>query len=449
MKSHNILVIFVIALFSLLSLQAFWLYYTYQLHLRNIKKSVNEIFYQSVEKELDQRFLEMAKKVKDNLSDANIRISTFKVDYKGMEKNCSVSSQQFSMAQQLMKNYDIHFNIINADSIFHSLLQSKRYPFQYQIFYADSLKNVIEISGQEVYKGFTTDVFSIINGEKTYATVKVATPVVFKNMLAILIVSILIFVFIFACLIYEIKILLNQHHLIRLRENFTYALTHDMNTPLTTIHSVLIELEKGTIDKSPEIRQKFSVIAIDQVLNLQAIINRVLTLAYIEKRQLSLNKQSIDLPEMIQSLIDKFSIRSYKIITFQTFFDLKDATVYADSFYLKNVISNLIDNAIKYSGDSVSIGFECTTEEKEVYIRVKDNGFGISLTDQLKIFKRFERGSEIRRNRISGFGIGLNYVQQVIEAHEGKITVSSQKGIGSVFTIVLPSYYIKCENFIN
>jgi len=449
MKLHNFLIVFAIALFCLLSLQAFWLYYTYQLHLISIEKSVNSIFCQSIEKELDQRFLEMGKKVKNNLSNANIRIASFKVDYKGMESNSSVTSQQLSMAQQLMITYDIHFNIATADSLFHSLLQSRHYPFSYQIFYDDSLKKNIQTSGSLIRKGFKTDVLSIINGEKTYAVVKITAPVVFSSMLAILIVSILIFFFIFACLIYEIKILLNQHYLIQLRENFTNALTHDMNTPLTTIYSILNELEKGTIDKNPELRQKFSVIAINQVLNLQAIVNRVLTLAYIEKKQLSLNKQSIDLEAMIQSLIDKFTVKSTKNITFQTYFDLKDTLVYADSFYLTNVISNLVDNAIKYSGDSVNIEFECTAKEKKVFIRVRDNGFGISQNDQLKIFKRFERGAEIKRNQISGFGIGLNYVQQVIEAHAGTITVTSREGVGSEFTISLPSYHIKNENINN
>jgi two-component system phosphate regulon sensor histidine kinase PhoR len=214
-----------------------------------------------------------------------------------------------------------------------------------------------------------------------------------------------------------------------------------MKTPLATIYSVLTQFKNGTVNKNPELRQKFCTIAIEQAVNLQSVVNQILTLAYIKKKQLALNKQLIDLPEMIQSLIDNFTVRTEKIVAFQTCYNLEDNNVYADSLYLNNAISNLIDNAIKYSSDSVDIKIECTTKESQVYIHVKDNGFGISSNDRLKIFKQFERGAEIKRNQISGFGIGLNYVQSVIEAHGGTVTLSSQEGVGSEFTIILPLCY--------
>lgn len=442
MKLSNFLLMFAIALLCLFSLQAFWLYNTYQLHLGNIKKSINSIFCQAIEKEMDQRFLELEKTIKENMSNSNLRIASFDINYggiqKGMDRN-SVVSQQFDMVQQLMETYNIHFNVVKVDSIFHSLLQSNQYPFRYRINYADSTGRILETAGQMIDNGFKTDVLPIINKEKINAIVEIPAPVVFKNMLAILTVSILIVFFIIACLIYEIKIFLNQHHLIQLRKNFTHALTHEMKTPLSTVHTVLVQLEKGALDKNPDLQQKFSTIAIDQVVNLQDMVDQILTLAYIEKRQLSLNKQSINLPILIQSLIDKFTIKSDKMVVFNSFFDLKDSIVYADPFYLENAISNLIDNAIKYSDDSVKIEIECAAGEKHSYIHVKDNGFGISFNDRLKIFKRFERGAEIKRNYTSGFGIGLDYVQQVIKAHGGTVSVLSQEGVGSEFIITLPA----------
>jgi len=437
MKSSTLLPISASALLCLFLLQAFWLYYTYQLHLEKIKESVNSIFYQTIEKELDQRFFELEEKITENLSAALVRIDSFKIDYGSLE-NKSVVSQQFDMFQKLMANHDIHFNMVNGDSIFRSLLQSNRYPFQYQINYVDSTNRIIDTAGAEIKKGFKTTALPVINGETIYAVVKITAPVVFRNMLAILIVSILIFFFIIACLIHAMRIFFNQHKLNKLRENFIHALTHDMKTPLSTIHSVLVCFEKEDIYKDSVMRKKFGNIAIEQVLNLQNTVNQILTLAYIEKKELILNKQAVDLPVMIRSLIDEFTIKSNKTVAFQTVYDLKDGVVYADLFYLNNVVRNLIDNAIKYSPESVRIEIECTAEEKHIFIRVKDNGYGISQDDQLKIFKQFERGAEIKRNRVSGFGIGLNYVQQVIEAHEGTIAVLSQEKVGSEFIITLP-----------
>jgi two-component system phosphate regulon sensor histidine kinase PhoR len=127
---------------------------------------------------------------------------------------------------------------------------------------------------------------------------------------------------------------------------------------------------------------------------------------------------------------------------------LKDEIVHADLLHLTNAISNLIDNAIKYSGDSVQIDIECKAIDRQVHIKINDNGFGISKSDQQKIFDRFERGAEIKRNSISGFGLGLNYVKQVIEAHGGVVALSSKEGKGSEFTITIPIIFTLLENDI-
>ena len=441
MKLSNLMLIFAIALFCLFSLQAFWLYYTYKLQLKGIEESLNSIFYQTVERELDQRFLNLEKRIEEKSLDSSLPLASFDIDFVGMgngiEKK-SVISQQITMVKQLMATFDMHFNIDNCDSIFNSILQENKYPFKYWINYTDSTGAIIATSGHDINKGFKTTVLHVIDGEEVYAIVKITAPVVFRNMLAILTVSVLIFFFIIGCIIYEMKMFFNQHHLNQLRENFAHALTHEMKTPLSTIHTVLTQFEKGTIDKNPEMRQKFSSIAIEQVLNLQTTVNQILTLAYIENKQLTLKKETIDFPAMMQSLIDKFTVESNKHVSFKTSCDLNKNIVYADPYFLNVAISNLIDNAIKYSADSVLIEINCTEGEKYIFISIKDNGLGISSNDQLKIFKKFERGAEISRNFISGFGIGLNYTQQVVEAHGGNVSVVSNEGQGSEFIIALP-----------
>jgi two-component system phosphate regulon sensor histidine kinase PhoR len=185
-------------------------------------------------------------------------------------------------------------------------------------------------------------------------------------------------------------------------------------------------------------KEQFNEIAIEQVVRLQAMVNQVLTLAYSNSKQLDLKREDIDIRQMIGSLITKFSVEKDKEIQFTEKYDLKHVVVHADALYLSNAISNLIDNAIKYSGESVQIGIECTVGDKLIHIRVKDNGFGISQKDQQKIFERFERGAEIKRNYVSGFGLGLNYVKEVIEAHGGVVALSSREGYGSEFTITIP-----------
>jgi two-component system phosphate regulon sensor histidine kinase PhoR len=326
------------------------------------------------------------------------------------------------------------------------MLNQASYPFKYQLIYTDSTHTVIETAGVDGTKGFKTDIIPVVNGTKVQAIVKISPPVVFRNMITVLILSALMFIFIIGCLIYEVNIYQNQKYLALLRENFTQALTHDLKTPLSTIHSVLDQLSKGVLDKVPEIKNKFIGIAIEQSINLQAMVNQILTIAYIDKKEILLNKEIFDLKQVIQSLIDKFGVKNGKTIEFSLQYDLKDGIVYADKLYLTNAISNLIDNAIKYSGDSVCIDIECKTVDNQIHIKVKDNGFGISKSDRQKIFQKFERGAEIKRNSISGFGLGLNYVKRIIEAHGGVVALSSKEGAGSEFTMTIPVVLTPIKN---
>ena len=109
-----------------------------------------------------------------------------------------------------------------------------------------------------------------------------------------------------------------------------------------------------------------------------------------------------------------------------------------DPFLMENVLNNLIDNAVKYSNNSVKIEILCSIVSNKLQINVKDNGFGIAKNEQKHIFDNFERGSKMEGKGIDGFGIGLNYVNKVIKAHNGNISVKSEEGQGSEFIILLP-----------
>ena len=121
----------------------------------------------------------------------------------------------------------------------------------------------------------------------------------------------------------------------------------------------------------------------------------------------------------------KVTIKTEKTIHFTT--DLKTEKVYADEEFLKEAISNLIDNAIKYSKESVKINISSSSDANHDIINIYDNGIGIPQKDQKKIFEKFERASAIKQTRKggpSGFGLGLNYVYQVMEAHEGRVYIT-------------------------
>ena len=112
--------------------------------------------------------------------------------------------------------------------------------------------------------------------------------------------------------------------------------------------------------------------------------------------------------------------------------------IYADEVHFIGVIENLIDNSIKYSGNSVSIHISFNIQNDSLYIKVKDNGYGISKKNIHKIFGKYERCDAIKRNEAKGYGLGLNYVKRIVKAHRGNISVTSTEGIGTEFTIEIP-----------
>lgn len=255
----------------------------------------------------------------------------------------------------------------------------------------------------------------------------------------ILIASALLSFFVIGCITYQIKIINHQNKVAKIREDFSYAMVHDMKTPLSTIMSTLDFLHSGRLDNKAEIKEKYFNIARSEADHLLALTNKVLTLSKLENHKLSMSKKEVLLAPMIEKLIDNFTAKSSKPVHFTT--DLKAETVYADEEYLAEAISNLIDNAIKYSKESVEIEISSLNDNSHTIIKVFDNGLGIAEKDRRSIFEKFERAAAAKRSRnggATGFGLGLNFVQQVVSAHDGNIFVNSIEGEYSEFNIHLP-----------
>lgn len=439
MKSIRFIFVFIIALVFLLGLQAIWLYNTYQMEKEKTQETITNTFLEAAKLELSERLIALEAIYKqEGVESVDFSGLTIPMDSTTLSQQNIVPMEFIAMQYIVGEQAKLPLNLYSLDSIYTLLLEDKKIHAIHNIIYSDSLGNIQEQTFPDIKQGYKTPRVPIINSESIQAITYITIPTIFRNMGGLLLLSALIVCLIISCLIYAAHTLITQQQLNKLRDNFTYAITHDMKTPLATIHTVLDQTEKGILDNHPEMKSKFTKVAIEQTLNLQALVNQILTVAYIEQRRLSLNKQSTNLPDMIQSLIDKFSVGQEKKIEFSTRYDLKDNMLYVDSFYLSNAISNLIDNAVKYSGDHVRIDISVEEKGKQLYIHVKDNARGISEKDQKKIFNRFERGVEIKRKTTSGFGIGLNYVKSVVEAHGGGITLNSKEGIGSEFVITLP-----------
>ncbi|MGG9961693.1 sensor histidine kinase [Ferruginibacter sp. SUN106] len=229
--------------------------------------------------------------------------------------------------------------------------------------------------------------------------------------------------------------LYRQKFLNETQKDFVNNFTHEFKTPLAVIKIAAEVLQQPNIADKPEKLKNYAAIIDEQTTHLQAQTQRLLEIAYTDSNKVPLEKEKFDITALLQQAItDLHPLIEQKNATIETSFSHNGNMVTADKYYMLLAFINLVENAIKYSTDP-KILISTYTEGKDCCIAIKDNGIGIKEEHQKKIFDRFFRVTEGELHTAKGFGLGLNFVKKVIDAHGGKIDVKSMPGNGSIFTI--------------
>ena len=264
-------------------------------------------------------------------------------------------------------------------------------------------------------------------------------PELARRLSPLFLVSAIILGFFAVIIIQLLRFITEQEQMAELRNDFSYAMVHDMKSPLSSIIMGAHFLHSGKVDDKPQIKEKYYTIIEDEAEHVLALVNKLLTISKLENRKLILNKWDIYIEPIINDLVEKAKAKATKPIVISTHLEVKN--VLADEQYLTEAIANLIDNAVKYSKDEIEITIKTFDTDKYVLLKVRDNGIGMTKEEQQVIFDKFGRAAIHEKNRkggVSGFGLGLNYVDQVMQAHGGKVTVASEKDKFSEFTLYIP-----------
>ncbi|MBR1411117.1 MAG: HAMP domain-containing histidine kinase [Prevotella sp.] len=264
-------------------------------------------------------------------------------------------------------------------------------------------------------------------------------PELAQRLSPLFLISAVILGFFVIIIVQLLRFITEQEQMVELRNDFSYAMVHDMKSPLSSIIMGAHFLHSGKVDDKPQIKEKYYSIIEDEAEHLLALVNKLLTISKMENNKLILNKWDIYIEPIISDLIEKAKAKSTKPIEVTTQLEVKN--INADEQYITEAIANLIDNALKYSKDEIKIKISTIDTDKNVLLKVRDNGIGITKEEQQIIFDKFGRAAIHEKNRkggVSGFGLGLNYVDQVMKAHGGKVTVSSEKDKFSEFTLYIP-----------
>jgi two-component system phosphate regulon sensor histidine kinase PhoR len=311
-------------------------------------------------------------------------------------------------------------------------LKQRRTDVPFTIGRLDSAHEPMESTINEVTVGFSHPVTYKLKLGNTfpYLMKQISLPVLFSILL--LGITILSFLLLY-------RNLLQQRRLTAIKNEFIGNITHELKTPIATVNVAIEAMKNFNALQNPERTQEYLDISANELQRLSLLVDKVLSLSKFEKNEIEFKKESFDLLQLIKEVIDSMKLQFEKQHAVTTLHATGTGFIMqADRRHISSVIYNLLDNALKYSREDPVIDVHIIDRSQYLELRVSDNGIGIAHEYQHKIFEQFFRVPSGDRHNIKGYGLGLSYVNYIVQSHQGFIEVESESGKGSTFIVKLP-----------
>ena len=262
---------------------------------------------------------------------------------------------------------------------------------------------------------------------------------IIKQMSIMLISSFVLLSFIVFCFSYAINVIFKQKQLAEMKNDFINNMTHELKTPIATISLASEALNEDEISKNSNQRARFLNVIQQENHRLKNQVEKVLQFAKLDKDDVILQKAEIDIHVLLEDVISAMKVLcDEKNAQISTSLNAKNTNIYADSIHIENIFRNIIDNSLKYSDSKPDILISTQNIQNGIELTFKDNGIGISKADQDKVFEKFFRVHTGNIHDVKGFGLGLSYVQKIMQMHKGNVQIKSDLGQGATFTLFLP-----------
>ena len=249
----------------------------------------------------------------------------------------------------------------------------------------------------------------------------------------------LLLLIVIGCFSYAIMVILQQKKISEVKNDFINNMTHEFKTPIATVSLATEALQDDDIKGSKAFIDRYVSVIQEENKRLGMQVEKVLQIASLDKKDFKLNIEDADIHQIIEKALVNISIMVEKrggSITSQLL--ASNPTIKADKVHLTNIVYNLLDNANKYSSEAPEIHIRTENISTGIILKISDHGIGMSKEATQKIFDKFYRVSTGNVHDVKGFGLGLSYVKNIIDMHNGSINVKSEPGKGSTFKIILP-----------
>jgi len=373
--------------------------------------------------------IRLQKFITDSLTEIEQKIATFDVS----------SAPSDAFAWSAMKNFELEVKSPFTDEGIDSLLTKESINAEISLIQTDSLiwNPILTRHNSVLHPRFKiTSPYSELDRKAVVIDCEIPISSIIKGMGWTLVLASILSALLILCLVCQIKTIVKLSRLDKMRNSFITTMIHELKRPISTLKMCVSGVENEKILSDKEIKAELMSSARNALDNLSAYFSKLRDITFNNLEQIPLNITKFNLSKLVNDVLSSAAIPSSKAVKFENKTD-SSLEVSADRSHIFNVINNLVENAIKYSGDTVDITIASMTDNSSFSIVISDNGNGISGSDLRHIFTRFYRG-RASASDIPGMGLGLAYVKLLVEAHGGNVTVDSKPSEGSSFTINLP-----------
>jgi two-component system phosphate regulon sensor histidine kinase PhoR len=345
-----------------------------------------------------------------------------------------------SLERHGLKKTSFEFAIVNAVNSLTFEMQSGNFERAYEHALEDTANNRIYYLDITPLPGSETE--SLVPSESVVVVFPEIQNFIFSSLGWMIAGAILFTLIILAAFYITVRALLRQKKLSEIKSDFINNMTHELKTPLATISLAVDAIRNPKVVNDPEKLHYFSNIIKDENKRMNKQVETILQAALLDKQEVQLRLKELNVHNILAHVADNFKLqmdeRKGKLVIEP---EAQNDLIEGDDVHITNMLSNLVDNAIKYSKEDVPPVITISTMNYGKYLRVRieDNGIGMNKETVSRIFEKFYRAHTGNIHNVKGFGLGLSYVRTMVDAHHGKIKVESVPGKGSVFTVDLPN----------
>ncbi|WP_321480370.1 HAMP domain-containing sensor histidine kinase [uncultured Bacteroides sp.] len=360
-------------------------------------------------------------------------------DYSSLE----TMAKQMQMGLHMVVDNEIEqINIIRFDSILHSDLIKSNLDIKHYT-------KIVKLKGDSIIASslpLSVDTTQLVCHEFIYDLTKEhafqvytepTNKAILQQMAGILTSSLIILIILGVAFWYLIRTILRQKTLEEMKSDFTNNITHELKTPLAVAYAANDALLNFNKAGEKAERDKYLRICQEQLQRLSRLVEQILSMSMEQRKTFKLHLEKVSLHTLIKPLIEQHEMKADKPIRISCNSAENDCEITVDKIHFSNIISNLLDNAVKYSTEEANITLTCVTYNDHIEISVADHGIGISAERQKHIFDKFYRVPTGNLHNVKGYGLGLYYVKTMIEKHGGTVDVESEPGKGSTFKLTL------------